>query len=154
MITKERLEELIKKEATVYMARVYSEGIYLEPKNFEVNDKELVFKYKIYAVPLEDLFETKQEAQWFYEFGKIERVERLEIPSWKEVNKIIEEQRLFHLEFKTKFEEISFDVDECSIDVIHQNKDYMGGSERVFNKVNYIKACKEVKKLFLGEDDG
>ena len=58
MITKERLKELIEQGATVYMARAYTEGIYLLPENFEANDKELVFKYKIYAVPLEDLFET------------------------------------------------------------------------------------------------
>ena len=152
MIEKERLKELIKKEATVYMARYYSEGIHLEPNNFEVNDKELVFKYKIYVVPLEDLFETREEAQWFYEFGKIERIERLEIPSWKEVNKIIEEKKWFHLEFKTKFEEISFEVDEASISVNHHNKDYMSGSERDFNMANYIIACKELKNLFLGRE--
>ena len=76
MITKERLEELIEQCATVYMARTYTEGIYLMPDNFEVNDKELVFKYKIYAVPLEDLFETEEDAKWFAEFGCIERTER------------------------------------------------------------------------------
>ena len=92
MIEKNRLEELIEQGATVYMANRYTEGIFLDKRNFEVTDKELIFKYKIYAVLLEDLFETKEDAEEYAEFGNITRTERLELPSWEEFanGKIVE----------------------------------------------------------------
>ena len=147
MITKERLKELIEQGATVYMARAYTEGIYLLPENFEANDKELVFKYKIYAVPLEDLFETEEDAKWFAEFGCIERTERLNITDWQK--------------FKNRDENFGFTVEDysykCFTDGIKiELVEFWGqGGRSLFKaaltKENYTLACRKAKELFLGE---
>lgn len=144
MISKERLEELINKCATVYMARAYTEGIYLMPDNFEVNDKELVFKYKIYVVPLEDLFETKEEAEWHKEFGCIERTERLELPTWEEFLKL----EKIH-SFKSKNNQIVVLFRDGN--TIYLEDEYWNILREDLTKENYTLACRKAKELFLGE---
>ena len=155
MITKERLEELINKCVTVYMARAYTEGICLMPENFEVNEKELIFKYKIYAVPLEDLFETEEEAKWFAEFDCIERTERLELPTWEELFK---EDRVFDCytqEFGIVKNRSFIGVVLFGVDFTNEIVEVSIGSDQIFcdllTKENYTLACRKAKELFLGE---
>lgn len=151
MITKERLQELIEQRADVYMARYYTEGIHLEPENFEVNDKELVFKYKIYVVPLEDLFETQYEAEWHKEFGNIIRTERLELPSWEEFKN---RECPFGFNDNAKIYRYYVYKDLKRIEI----REYFGRGARVvfsepLTKENYILACRKCKELFLGGED-
>lgn len=150
MITKERLEELINKCATIYMARAYTEGVYLMPENFEVNEKELIFKYKIYAVPLEDLFETEEEAKWFAEFGCIERTERLELPTWEE----FKNKKTKHVCFMGKdtfcFFELYEDKQKNRLILLDHDCDYEYFNEEL-TKENYTTACGLCKEFFLGE---
>ena len=155
MITKERLQELIEQCATVYMARTYTDGIYLMPDDFEVNDKELVFKYKIYAVPLEDLFETEEEAKWHEEFDCIERTERLDLPTWEEfeTTKISvkffnkNKEYLMHVFIKNK------NTNNCRIIIYADDgeQDWIV-FEQPLTKENYTLACRKCKELFLGEN--
>lgn len=173
MISRERLEELIYKCATVYMARAYIEGIYLMPDNFEVNDKELVFKYKIYAVPIEDLFETKEEAEWHKEFGCIERTERLELPTWEEIENIIDKKKRFGLNHSDRIlsriitkdsiyyfklckdiDLFTFQMEQTYIgeDLCEQITSRFPVSLGKATKDNYIKVCRKSKELFLGEN--
>ena len=92
MITKERLEELIEQGAMIYSNE------YGEIQLIKENDLSLYENgqnnYILYALEPnkkyhneifdEDLFETEEEAKWFAEFGHIERIERLELPTWEE----------------------------------------------------------------------
>ena len=156
MITKERLEELIEKNCTVYMANRYTEGIFLDKSNFEVTDKELVFKYKIYAVLLEDLFETKEDAEEYAEFGNITRTERL--PYFPKYENIEYERGYFIRKFHIKDNYDGFGklmvikdfvilVQCSSLGVLH---------EEYFNKPatreNYNEARRLCIKLFKGEE--
>lgn len=164
MIEKERLEELIEQGATVYMANRYTEGIFLDKRNFEVTDKELVFKYKIYAVLLEDLFETKEDAEEYAEFGNITRTERLELPSWEDVKSLTKytkhsfygkDNALYGLCIKPKDSLTRFDgsIEEleswCGIDVD-------GNCEiehfAPLTRENYNEARRLCVKLFKGEE--
>lgn len=95
MITKERLEELIEQGATIYS------NDYGEIQLIKENDLSLYENgqnnYILYALEPnkkyhneifdEDLFETKEDAEEYAEFGNITRTERLELPSWEDVKK-------------------------------------------------------------------
>ena len=86
MITKERLEELIERGATIY-SNEYGE-IQLKKENDLSLYENGQNNYILYALEPnkkyhneifdEDLFETEEEAKWFAEFGCIERTERFE----------------------------------------------------------------------------
>ena len=96
MITEERLKELIQQRATVY-ANGFGE-IELIPENdieiyengkdsyiiyiFEPNRK---YKNEIFA---EELFETKEDAEFALEFQNIIRTETLNLPTWEEFKEI------------------------------------------------------------------
>ena len=102
MIKKERLEELIEQGAKIYDK--YANHLMLF--NFEQKDDVGFYSHKTYIKNghlvcecigdydyhfeycLEDLFETKEDAEEYAEFGNITRIERLELPSWEEFNKV------------------------------------------------------------------
>lgn len=156
MITKERLQWLIDNEVFVYA--VVGDKVYELPlsKHDWIGEQDGNVLYSNYNCNADyytyRLFETKEDAEWQREFGCIERTERLKLPTWEKVNEIIEEQKWFELNFKTKQEEIAFIVNDCQIAVMMKGENYLSGSDDELNKENYIKACREVKKLFLGEE--
>ena len=106
MISKERLEELIEKEATIWA--VYDEdrmeriklvvrmmGVSVEEYNKIHNCEPMLYSQFCGIVrdicPISWLFETEEEAVFYKEFGCIERTERLELPTWEE----FEEKNLY-----------------------------------------------------------
>ena len=91
MITKQRLEELIEQGATIY--RAYADVCVEEfklNKDYKVSTAHLWKKMKHSAFkgcgyPLDQLFETKEDAEEYAEFGNVTRTERLELPNWEQV---------------------------------------------------------------------
>lgn len=155
MISKERLEELIEQEATIYDPDTMwkSIGEIKLNKKMKIKDGrldgdlgDLGLKGAMCScfVPLEDLVESKEEAEWIIEFGCIERTERLELPPWEE----FEEKKFVWFVDKSQ--------NQCCLYYLNvANKIFINVSGEVieigdFTKENYTIACRKTKELFLG----
>ena len=168
MISKERLEELIKEEKGCYiLANAYTIGYIHLNKRYEpiIETNEDGYNLWVFTSNEYDfrdcihdysLFETKEEAEWYLEFGNITRTETLKLPTYKQVCDMIYSSKVYKaygsLTIKT-FDKITFrymrqiDDNICLfIDRLNETQ-YLGS----LTKENYIKACKLCKKLFLGE---
>lgn len=152
MIEKERLEELIEQGATIY-SNEYGE-IQLKKENDLSLYENGQNNYILYALEPnkkyhneifdEDLFETEEEAKWFAEFGHIERIERLELPTWEEFKNDGE----FSFLDKQGFEwDLYSPDDETRISLVGGYNHF----EYEYSKENYTLACRKAKELFLGE---
>lgn len=153
MISKERLEELIEQGATIYEVKYnninpvsltnkirdvyYKNGVIaFEPRQ---DEKYLHHKY------LKNLFETEDEAEWYREFGRVERTERLVLPTWEEF-----EEKKFVWFFDSYHKYCCLHYLNCN------NKIFINNGDEVieigdFTKENYTLACRKVKELFLGK---
>ena len=162
MITKERLEELIGQCATIYTTYGgYISEINLHNKYDYVTDNYL-FEADMVAgevgyrkYPFNMLFEIKEEAEWYKEFGCIERTERLVLPTWEEM---IKEPRCLDCwtkEFVVMENDIPIGKAFIGVDFDCEMVSVEMGSNQYFveqlAKDNYIKACTIARKLFLGE---
>lgn len=161
MINKERLKELIEQGATIYF--VYNgnvdekEGVYKD--DFILNETyvSIYWTTRNHQVKYENLFETKEEAEWYKEFGSIERTERLELPTWEEAQRNLEIEiyapkgKKYLLETKIK---VGYSVDKENPYIIRIDRVGYANSQIDFeySKENYIEACRVAKKLFLGEE--
>lgn len=137
MITKERLEELLEEDKVFYW--VFNKEINMLHKLSMPSFWER--KWEFYS---KDCFETKEDAEEYAEFGKIPRIEWLELPSWEEFN-------------STKFSYWFMGKNEKEYH-LHNVADeiYIGEKfEIVFNKPltreNYDDARRLCIKLFKGE---
>ena len=165
MISKERLKELIEQKATIYS--VYCGEVFEEKLTSNhfvgVADDEisLMQRYNGYEKDLVDyircLYETEEEANWVAEFKDIERTEKLELPTWEEVQKC----SLYTLYFNNQelyLYRVYFNRDAKTITIEEQNEEYLECfteiEELELTKENYLKACRKCKKLFLGGSDG
>ena len=153
MIDKERLEELIEQGATIYEVKYnninpvslankirdvyYKNGVI----SFEPRPDEKYLHYKYFK----NLFETKEEAEWHREFGRIERTEQLVLPTWEEF-----EEKKFVWFFDSYHKSCCLHYLNC-IDKIFINKSGEVIEIGDFTKENYILACRKAKELFLGE---
>lgn len=98
---------------------------------------------------------TRQEAEWFEEFGNITREEILNLPTYEEMIKeprcldcwtkefvVMDNDKLIWIAFIG----VDFDCEIVSVEM---------GADKYFveqlKKDNYIKACTIARKLFLGE---
>lgn len=155
MITLKRIGELIAQEkgcyvldnniGYVHLKLKYEPEIYTNGENnfilYVYCNDEKKYKEEIFD---EDLFETLEEAEWYKEFGCIERTERLELPTWEEF---------------IEMEEVCFWKKNHRQTVIRiLGTKYIAvetSYERFFTgdltKENYILACRKAKELFLGE---
>lgn len=171
MIEKERLEELIEQGATIWF--------YEDLSGIEIIDlKETDYKYEIGVVDADDRehllqtsiskygksiddwwwfsgsFETKEELDWYKEFGCIERTERLELPTWEEFIKFGENSHYGFNEIK-RFDNVRFgyccrpDGSDGSLYIDQDGKTMFLTS--MITKENYTLACRQCKELFLGE---
>ena len=149
MISRERLEELIEQEATIYDPDTMWESIGEIKLNKKMKVKDgrldgdlgdLGLKGAMCScfVRLEDLVESKEEAEWIIEFGCITRTERLELPTWEEFNN----QPEFY------FDDYTLVKINDKILLKDTFEDYV---YKEFTKENYILACRKAKELFLGE---
>lgn len=162
MITKERLEELIEQGATIY-SNEYGE-IQLKKENDLSLYENGQNNYILYALEPnkkyhneifdEDLFETEEEAKWFAEFGCIERTERLELPTWEEVSRDLQNVPAGNYVIK-EFDDVSLEYIKYrngNYAVIGVYK-YDDRLELEATKENYIKACRKCVELFKGEKE-
>lgn len=152
MISKERLEELIKQGATIYTTYGgYISEINLHNKYDYVTDNYL-FEADMVAgevgyrkYPFNMLFETEEDAKWFAEFGCVERTEKLELPTWE----MFDEEKSVWFVDKSQ--------NQCCLYYLNvANKIFIIVSGEVieigdFTKENYTIACRKAKEVFLGE---
>lgn len=160
MISKERLEELIEQGATIY-SNEYGE-IQLIKENDLILYENGQNNYILYALEPnkkyhneifdEDLFETEEDAEWFAEFGCIERTERLELPTWESVYSDLKDYKDgdFYIIDNDHF---SFVYNKCYVSpqlfLYTHNEKFNWNA----NKENYYQACKLAKKIFLGGEN-
>lgn len=163
MITKERLEELIKKRATIYYITICNDGI---KERFEICDIDLFLKCTIIEnytfsdgfkadvlricytyYPLKELYETKKQAKWALKYHAT-RTEELELPMWEELDgadfdmSFIDTRKIKHQIWVTNDDGIC--VTNPQLD--DENKYWS------YSKENYIEACNYCLKLFKGEE--
>ena len=156
MITKERLEELIGQCATIY--RTYADVSVQEVKlnkNYMKVDNAFLWQkmtgaFKGCGTPLEQLFETIEEAEWYRDFGCIEKIERLWFPTWESVYNDLKDYKDgdFYILDNDHFSFVYNKRYETSqLFLYTHNEKYNWNA----NKENYYEACKLAKSLFLGE---
>ena len=143
MITKERLEELIEQEATVY--ELYIKDILqvkLEKDYFVINGGLYKSRYAFRTWWLKDLYETREDAEFVKEFGCIERTERLELPTWEEFLKL---GKIYSFKSKNNQIVVLF-IDGNTIYLEDENWNIL---REPLTKENYTLACRKAKELFL-----
>ncbi|MDY6382156.1 MAG: hypothetical protein SPK94_07890 [Bacteroidales bacterium] len=166
MISKERLEELIKEGATIYFTyscenkieeitldKDYSIGIVygvdcLMQKHYNDEFGENFAG----GIELIDLFETKEDAEFALRYKKITRIETLSLPTWEEIIKEIGMNGTYHIVFTSKDEWA-----ECNLSVCTSRQHIIIDGYKCYkywdlSKENYLEACELCRKLFLGED--
>lgn len=152
MITEKRLEELIKQKAKVY---------FIQNESFIAGYSSIAkieeFNLSEFSIAADELFETKEEAEFELEFGNITRTETLKLPSWKKM--------------KRKPTIINFMSKDCKLcklclgEIVAVIKNGTKSSKKRYVRVcidkdehyfertekGYIEACELCRKLFLGE---
>lgn len=152
MIEKERLEELIEQDATIWTVNKSGN---INPvkanKTCEIQRQYLMKEGQIYSY-IEQTFETKGEAEWHKEFGCIERTQRLVLPTWDEAIDLVYSGS-FGVQTIIKFDKCKFgyklQLDGNVYIFVDKGTDtlFMGS----LTKENYTLACRKAKELFLGE---
>lgn len=152
MIEKNRLEELIKQGATIWTNYC---GLYpIDLRNKEINIDKTYNEFLNLdnsawgrSVNFNYLYETEEDAKFASKFQNIKRVETLNLPFWEDIiNK-----KLHKIYFSSKIGGTFIMEIEENIFI------YEVGCfpHFIFNKKttkeNYFEACKEAKRLFLGE---
>ena len=145
VIEKGRLEELIEQEATIWSEQFREKFLLKDFTNIDFyngfvscfyNNRELI-------INLNKVFETQEEAEWHREFGCIERTERLELPTWEEI------QKYERFDFKDKYNH-SYTLHYISgfktLAISGWSTEYYAEA----TKENYTLACRKAKELFLG----
>lgn len=160
MITKERLEELIKQGATIYYNNTVSVQDKKLDKTYQVDNGYLWRKIKNGAIkscgyPLENLFETEEDARWELEMTAT-RTETLKLPKWEDAQ--IEKfsfTYLIDVEGLHLYINIYKFTNKFNISCHHgcHFGDY--SYEKTFDlrdKEQYETACKLCLRLFRGEE--
>lgn len=151
MISKERLQNLAKKGIPVY-AVTNGDVLKIKTRNSEawlmgnyVNwVVDLNGRFRWLNAHLDNIYETKEDAEFAKEFKNITRTVTLTLPTFEEL------QQIGKFEFKSadgyRYDIFIVGTKKLILTGIIENK-YTGES----TKENYIKLCKIAKKLFLGE---
>ena len=159
MITKERLEELIKQEATIWVKNQYCNAYDVELSHCDyvaITDNKESLMFLDYSIQeddpesvlvdyLENLYETKEDAEW----ASIAtyRTEIFDPPAWEEINDDTNWECFF---FTRDGYDYYFVVDGL-MESISLRSEYGKKYYFDFTKEDYIKACTIARKLFLGE---
>lgn len=152
-ISKNRLEELIKEGATIWAIGRYSfqdkiEEIKLDKDFFSVSKNALIYPDLFYT-KLEDLFETKKQAEWALKYHAT-RTEELNLPMWKEIKDIKNIKTIVSFYAKNKeTDTVYMDIHAKHLIVETEYKEFLNTE---FTEENYIKACDLCLKLFKGEE--
>ena len=153
MISRERLEELIKQGATIYEVKYGNiNSVSLKNKIRYVNYKYKTITFEprpdekyLHHKYFKRLFETQEDAEFAKEFKNITRIETLNLPTFEELKKFerfdfkAKDGYRYSIQFISGFNTLA-------ITGIIENK-YYGEA----TKENYLEACKIAKKIFLGD---
>ena len=162
MIERKRLEELIEQGATIYFLAPTNEIIEIHYNNkafIDFYDNMFHFRNNYYNIDANftSLFETKEETEWYKEFGYIERTERLVLPNFAEFNKC--DKSVKFIDSKgTRYSMYVFvknkKTNNCRIIIYADNgeQDWLV-FEQPLTQENYTLACRKAKELFLGGKD-
>lgn len=161
MISKERLEELIKQGATIWDCEVCEIRLvedskhivnlhdnYLYIADYLTNIAQTSSWWEDCTMGFDDLFETKEEAEWCKEFSCIKRTDKLELPEWNSFDNTI---TLFTSKAGRMCMIQAFIKKESNlgyIEVVEGNRIVFSSNQ--YTKEEYIKACRHAKSLFLG----
>lgn len=157
MITKERLEKLINKEASVWVISEDDEVFLYKFSKTECIGMLIWYKdYACVSIWPETCFETKEDAEFALKYQNIQRTDHLNLPTYEEFIKdyrtlgenLILDEKCVMFNCKTNVyslyaadEEIWIGREIDGVALFHED----------LNKENYIKACELCRKLFLGE---
>lgn len=156
MITKERLEELIKQGATIWIFNKV-DGVY--SVNLSLLGGYMFSEYCVITendgvLILDHTYETKEEAEWHREFGCIERTERLELPTYEWMQPKESEQDVYYNFYNYNHELMGIRVTKQSIALYKSYRcSDLTSTVDIFDntKENYTLACRKAKELFLGD---
>ena len=191
MISKSRLEEFIEQGERVWCICDYtyhkskpnkkieyydlsSEDVCISPAEFRDYGLRIYNSLGYWNdVRYENLFETEEEAEWYREFGCIEKLQYLKFPNWKQIESFMEYMRKFGLNHNDRvlariitsdsiyYFELCKDLDIFTFqlkqtyigdDLCEQISDKFPKSLGKATKENYTLACRKAKELFLGEN--
>ena len=147
MIEANRLEELIKQDATIYYADKEANipiPIFLNKKNLDKKEESCGRD----VISTEDLYETYKDAEWALKYQFITRTEELNLPMFREFCK--HKYVSFNDEFGNHYE---LKLNENSKLIITK---YPADWEIFYEQAteeNYITACDLCVKLFKGESN-
>lgn len=144
MITKERLKELIEQGATIYSTG-YREEVDLSLPCY-IKDGYLIVDEENDVEPtylLENLTESLEEAEWQAEFGNIERVERLVLPTWEEF------RNSSGFDFVSKNKQTIYVMNHFFDNEIYITDQWGYNETFEYTPNGYIEACRKAKELFL-----
>ena len=156
MISKERLQKLIKQEATIW-ADDYGEiqlceksevcrVISCEGESYCLSGFIYDCEFFPFAVIPEELEEDIEKGKWCYEMHA-SRLERFEPPLWEE----IKENTDWRFSFFTRDGRDYYFIVSGVLEYIELDSEYSESYYFDFTKEDYIKACTIVRNLFLGE---
>lgn len=168
MLTKERLEELIEQSATIWRSMCGDiHKIRLDKRYFFCDDNKLCWHTIAKLMPrlfvdFDYLFETKEDAEEYAEFGNITRTEKLVFPRWEDVKDVGYDEIFFVKDnrFDSGVVQYYFLVAEQSkdIQIMFREIDHImtiNAYDVIFNKPltreNYNEARRLCVKLFKGE---
>lgn len=160
MISEERLSELYQNQRTIYWNQPFGDSVIKREVDFsKIGITEIANNLylkditdKLYNIELEDLYETKEDAEFALEFCNIQRIKKLHLPTWEEVYKDLknEEEGDYTI---AEWEDVSFEYERNLIaDQILLFSKYEKYNWNA-SKENYIEACRMAKKLFLSKED-
>lgn len=162
MITKERLEDLIKENKKVYYTQNHpltEDAMWIDLTGAEIIPPQecVALSYKIYnnygyvnCFPFKWLYETEEDARWELEMT-VTRTETLKLPTWKQFRKgkiilfIGKDKNAYNL---TTFSHTLVKDKKLEVYNMTDNKILF---EKPLTKENYIEACKLCLRLFKGE---
>ena len=168
MISKERLEELIEQEAVVYTNNSGYDTLNLKQGKFHIARELLMFDYKDFCIPIKDIYETKEDAEFVLKYYTT-KTYRFEPPTWEEFLATRDENSFAHwfcgdicvvmVEENDKKGILKthnqFEVDiYCEGDSKLKRFDYFNNYGIDTRKETYYEALEYARELFLGGSDG
>lgn len=156
MISKERLQELIDKKATIW-ADDYGEiqlcdksevcrVISCEGESYCLSGFICDGEFLPFAVIPEEMEENVKKGNWKYEMHA-SRLERFDPPVWEEIN----DDTNWRFRFFTRDGRDYYFIVSGVLEYIELDSEYSESYSFDFTKEGYIKACTIARKLFLGE---
>ena len=150
MIEANRLEELIKQDATIYYADKEANipiPIFLNKKNLDKKEESCGRD----VISTEDLYETYKDAEWALKYQHIPRTDYLDLPTFEDFGK--HPYLSFHDEIPDLYE-LKIDKNANIVLTLYRGGIYDCGIikfSKEFTEENYAEVCDLCVKLFKGE---